>query len=444
MKKCLPTVSAVVALTLSLLPLSGLHAETLREAVIQVLETHDRILAAKADLSASDSRVHESFANSWAPRFDLLTHLGREVKGQKVPGTNTTAVSREVDLTLTQRIWDGGLATANLNVAKETRSQMKAGLDVAGQAMILDSVSAYINLRRAKQMVGYAEQSIENIRRQSEVEDARVALGKGYSTDVLQVKTQLAGAEARLVQAKGALLLAKNHIRTVYLREPDEIAALEAPKPNMEILPKTVDEAVAQTIASNPSGRQLAHMADMLDHQVTSTIKTTFIPTVNAIFSHKSKQNVSGVLEFERETFAKVEASYSFNLGLSSLETIDAARRDAEAARRRHRDLLLQISEQTRSAWDNLETARANADLLTIQADLAEKFLELAREERKLGQRTLLDVLNGETSLINARSDAASAEADVEVAYYTLIQTMGILTPDLLTIQGNLAGNHTP
>lgn len=45
-----------------------------------------------------------------------------------------------------------------------------------------------------------------------------------------------------------------------------------------------------------------------------------------------------------------------------------------------------------------------------------------------MGTRSLLDVLNGETTAINALSDAASAEADLTIAAVTLIYRMGTLT----------------
>ena len=51
-----------------------------------------------------------------------------------------------------------------------------------------------------------------------------------------------------------------------------------------------------------------------------------------------------------------------------------------------------------------------------------------------MGNRTLLDVLTGETALINANRAAASAETDVGVAAYTVLSAMGRLTAN--TIQG--------
>ncbi|MBF0358367.1 MAG: TolC family protein [Magnetococcales bacterium] len=415
-----------------LAPISTLHAETLKEAIAKVLDDHDRILAAKADLSASKTRMDETFANSWAPTLTTTTHYGHERRMSKASAANTDMESRELDFSITQRVWDWGQAFADVEVTRYQKMQMEETLDLTRQALVLDAISSYYNLDRTQKMVSFASKSADNIKRQGEVEDIRVSLGKGYSADVLQVKTQLAGAEARLVQAKGALLLAENHIKSVFLRSAEEIAKLEVTDPDYTKLPDTVEEVVQRAIESNPQVRQLGYMADMMGSTKKSLLKSTFFPTLNAVAEHKFKDKVSGVDEFEDETLVKFEITFPLNLGLSGLDTIRAAGKDTEAAKRRYGDMLLMIEEQARSAWSNLHTARANAALLNSQADLAEKFLELAREERKLDKRTLLDVLNGETALINARSDAASAEADVKIAFYTLMQTMGALNLNIL------------
>ncbi|MCS5687938.1 MAG: TolC family protein, partial [Acidimicrobiales bacterium] len=90
------------------------------------------------------------------------------------------------------------------------------------------------------------------------------------------------------------------------------------------------------------------------------------------------------------------------------------------------------VEEAARNAWDSLQTARENAEQLHNQADIAAEFLELARKERQLGNRSLLDVLAGETALINASSDAASADTDVTIVAFTLLSVMGKLSPNVV------------
>jgi len=82
---------------------------------------------------------------------------------------------------------------------------------------------------------------------------------------------------------------------------------------------------------------------------------------------------------------------------------------------------------RTRNAWQQLKTTRESAKLLKNQARIAAAFLELAREERKLDKRSLLDVLSGEVALINAKSDAVSAETDIAISVVTLLDAMGVL-----------------
>ena len=97
-------------------------------------------------------------------------------------------------------------------------------------------------------------------------------------------------------------------------------------------------------------------------------------------------------------------------------------------------DLQDQIEEQARDAWSNLQTARENAKLLRNLADIAAEFLGLARKERQLGKRSLIDVLAGETNLINSQSDAASAESDVIIASISLLSVMGQLGAEVMSV----------
>ena len=130
----------------------------------------------------------------------------------------------------------------------------------------------------------------------------------------------------------------------------------------------------------------------------------------------KFKQDVGGAAGFKREALGKVQFTFPFNLGFTAINSLRAAESDSTAASRRVSDLRDQIEEQARNAWSNLITAGQNAALLQNQANIAAEFLDLARKERQLGKRTLIDVLAGETNLINAQSDAISAQSDVIIA----------------------------
>jgi adhesin transport system outer membrane protein len=89
------------------------------------------------------------------------------------------------------------------------------------------------------------------------------------------------------------------------------------------------------------------------------------------------------------------------------------------------------VEEQIANAWQNLLISRENHTYLENQVVIVEEFLNLARKERKLGTRSLLDVLDGEINFINATSMAVAAHVETFLAAYQLYYAMGNLTLEL-------------
>ena len=89
------------------------------------------------------------------------------------------------------------------------------------------------------------------------------------------------------------------------------------------------------------------------------------------------------------------------------------------------------VREQVRNSWVQLATLRQTQELLYQQADILKNFLGLAKKERKMGTRSLLDVLNGEVNYINAQGTAIAAREDTKIAAYNLLFSMGLMNLDL-------------
>ena len=122
-----------------------------------------------------------------------------------------------------------------------------------------------------------------------------------------------------------------------------------------------------------------------------------------------------------------------FNLGFIAYDSVKAAELAESAKHNALYDTKIIVERKNRDAFQKLQTARLTAQSLQEQADIAEAFLELARVERQLGNRSLIDILSGEVSLINARSDAISAQYDAILAILSLVEVMGALSPEIFT-----------
>ena len=402
------------------------------ERYLALLERHKLVKAAEADIEAARQRI-QSTVGGWYPQLNLSSFYGKE-KQNNFATEDTLLVAREFGITITQLLWDFGVVNSQIRTAQLQLEQVQSQLIAARQDVLLRALSAHVNVRRAFEVLNYAEKSAENIKAQAELEDALVDRGAGLSTDVLQAKVTLAGAEARRVQSKGALEVALNSYRTLFDEFPKDAASLELISLPDFLLPEDVGEAVQLSFEGNPNLRASMVGARIAAETIQTTKSTEFYPTFELIGESKFKKEVGGTVGFESETLGKIQFTYPFNLGFTAVNTLRAVQADSTAAAQRVSDLQDQIEEQARNAWSNLQTARENAALLRNQANISAEFLELARKERQLGKRSLIDVLSGETNLINAQSDAVSAESDVVIASLTLLSVMGQLGAEVVSV----------
>lgn len=404
-------------------------ADELGDRLGALLSGHERIKAAQADVEAARANV-EVARGGYYPTASLTTNMGNEKIYTQNPGgtrTDTSLPQKETDLSLTQTLYDFGATDATVDGSNLTLRQAETTLELTRQAVLLAALTAELNVASAKRVLDFQIQSEESVKRQTELEDARVRRGSGFSTDVLQAKTQLAGAQAARVRAQGALEQAINRYRAVYGNAPADLSALaqiEVPEAN---LPTDVDSAVRTALEGNPQVIVAQLQADVATTQISRSEATGYRPVLTASATQKYKNDVGGTIGKKNETLAKVELTYSFNFGGVAANTLKAAKSGHAAANSRLKDARDQIEEQARNAWQNLQTAKENADFLENQANIAAEFLELARKERTLGQRSLIDVLAGETALINAQAQADRAKTDVAIAGLTLLNAMGKL-----------------
>jgi outer membrane protein len=100
--------------------------------------------------------------------------------------------------------------------------------------------------------------------------------------------------------------------------------------------------------------------------------------------------------------------------------------------------VLEQVRDQTRAnvvtAWGQLVAGKAQVQSAQSQVTASEIALNGVREEAKAGQRTTLDVLNAQQALVNARVALVTAQHDRVVASYSVLNSVGRLSPIVLNL----------
>ena len=93
-----------------------------------------------------------------------------------------------------------------------------------------------------------------------------------------------------------------------------------------------------------------------------------------------------------------------------------------------------EVQAQVVTAWSQLEAAKAAVESDTTAVNANRIALAGVREEERVGQRTLLDVLNAEQELLNAEVNLVTDQRNVVVASYAVLSTIGRLNAQELGV----------
>jgi outer membrane protein len=97
---------------------------------------------------------------------------------------------------------------------------------------------------------------------------------------------------------------------------------------------------------------------------------------------------------------------------------------------------LARVRDQARAdlvtAWGQLVAGKAQVAAAQSQVTASEIAYEGTSKEAQAGQRTVIDILNAQQTLVNARIALVTAQHDRVVASYAVLNAVGRLSPQVL------------
>jgi len=412
------TKRTIVTLSLAVITAFNLQAGDLTQQYTDLLNEHNLIKAAKQNVQAAKSKV-EVEQTGWTPDITVNADAGKDNYYRK-DSDDSHLYTNTVSVTANQLLWDFGTLNSNIDKAQFGVAKANAELDKQKQYLMLAGLEAQIDLYTANQRVNIAKQSQNNIKEQTKLESARIDAGRGYTTDLLQAKSQLAQSQAKTIEMEGALTQAQNRYKAIFGVDTN----LNSEKLTLSIdtlLPKTLNEAITSALEVQPD--LVVSKADytIAKANVKSVSKQELMPKLELVAKYMDEHNPDGLDSDKEQRNIGVQFSWKYNTGLKASKAKAVVRYSANSKNDEYANVKRQVTENTSNAWNQLQTAMKREEYLNNTASILNEFLELARKERELGKRSLLDVLTAETSLLNAKSDAIAANSDVIKAKLNLL-----------------------
>ena len=390
--------------------------------ILELLRQHDRLQGAESEVAAV-RKEFDAAKSVWRPQFDLEIKTGLE-EILNPDADDTELEFYEGNVVLQQRVFDFGRADAQIDSARRTLDGAELSARKIRQSLILEGLLALLDLDRARKVLVFARESEANIKAQTGIEEVLVERGYTPGIDVLQAKAQLARAQARRVKVTQKFRVAHNRFVSLFGQTP--VTGEPVPAFPPELVQLGLEDALTRAQKNNLDIR-LGRNAIEIARADATGLRADRFPELNLIGEYRNKHNASGILGTEEDKLIMLRLNYSLYDGSRRRNTQRAGDLRVTSAEKRLADTRRTQAEAVRNAYADLESSQDNTVFFRNQAELTYQFLQLAYKQRKLGERSLIDVLSNETNFFNARSDAVSVKISATEAAYRLLHLLGYL-----------------
>jgi outer membrane protein len=348
--------------------------------------------------------------------------------GESISDTNSDSENKTVSVN--QKVFSG---FKGLNTFKKTELEtQKANLSLkqAEQQTILDSASTYLDLIFKSKNEKFNLSNVNLFERQVESDSARLQKGEITLTDLAQSESSLAGANAKLINAKTEFLASQTNFERVTREKA----------PNFENLNEKVSLILPDTLNSSlelASLNNIDLLISKLDYEIA--IKTLNIerarlsPSASINYSKSKNKDFSSTIDDSDQEMVKATVTWPIIKGGENISSIKKSSFNKQRYQLILQDMKNKINTETSNSWSRYQSSKSVLQATKAQLKAAEIANEGITLEYDSGNtRTTLEVIQSRSLLLDARIAFAKAERDYIVSQFELAKQIGSLSIDSL------------
>lgn len=425
------TVTAVLLLTQ--MAATPARADTMEAALLRAYQTNPQLNAQRASVRAIDENVPQALSG-YRPKVAVTASGGGQLINQLTNGSNGKKIEEgpqgphAAGAALTQTLFNGNQTANKTRAAESQVLGAREGLRLLEQSVLLAAATVYMDYLRDAAILEVQRSNTQVLEETLRQTRQRYGAGLVTPTDVAQSQAQLAAGRTQELAAEATLTTTRANFRRIIGDEPDQLAP---GSPVDRYLPETLRDAVSLSLVESPSVTAAMFGIDVNFLNVKVNEGALF-PTVTLIASVQKtwQQTITQIQQFNASATAQVsvpiyQGGAEYSLIRQSKETLEQQRLNLEQVRDQARADLV-------TAWGQLLAGKAQIVSSQAQVSASEIALTGTRSEASVGQRTVLDVLNAQQALVNARIALVTAQHDRVVASYAVLSAVGRLSPRVL------------
>lgn len=435
----LPQKTLLAALLTAAVCAAPVQARPLADELQQLLAEHPMLNSGRRSLESTDLS-RDAARSAYFPRVSVSADGGQEKlstqsysAGQVMPAVPSDLTRRKASLLVEQNLYAGGRTAAAVNMADLEHTTQNNELLGTTQDVLLEGISAYVQVARYNTLITLARRNEETTQRQLGLENTRVERGGGIAVDAMQARVRLQLVKERRVFYEQGLRDAAANYEQVFGHAPD-LATMQQLDVATTGIPKTLEEALALGRMRSPQLRAAALATEKARQQI-GIEKSAYLPSLDLVATHGNERNANALAR-RTETAVLLRMNWTLFSGLETKHRVSAASAHHAAMVQREAAVRNKQDEAVRMAWNQLVNGREREELLDSAAQISSDVMGDRKRLRDAGRETVISVLDAEVEYYGVLSNRVNALNDTRLGSYRLLAAVGALTPTELGLQG--------
>jgi outer membrane protein len=394
---------------------------SLDEAVQLARRNAPATVQARNALRTNSAQVRTRYA-AFLPSLSFSSGVSRQDGSRFVPDFNQV-VSTDQPWRGSHRfnsnleIFDGGRRYFELQAARANLDAAEATEVSQSFSVALQVKQQYYGVLAAREQRAAAQKQLEQAEQQLRASTARVQAGAATRSDSLRSSIQVGNARLAILTAENSVATA-NAALSRLVGSQFTVTAVADDTSETGYISVTDEELVS--LAERGPAVQQAQSNFTAAKQSSRSAKTPYLPTLSAGlgWSYAAADTGFRFTGDQRNRNISTSLSISFPIfnGLNREQQVVAAAVAEDNAAVQLRDARLNARQQMIQQLGAFRTAEARVEIQLASVAAGEEDLRVQLERYNLGASTLLDLLNSQTTLDNARRDLIQARLDARTA----------------------------
>ena len=323
-------------------------------------------------------------------------------------------------------LYDFGSRDATLENANQLLKAASATQSATVQNVLLSAVNAFYQVHASKAILNASIETEHLYQESFKSAEAKYIAGVATPADKLQAQTSFANATLIKIKNEGILKIAYGNLASI-MGVPASMP-LEIADAKLDTIPEMIDQDIEALIEKARLQRP-----DLIASEAQLKASLAKIEAAKADSKPTLSVNLSNIYADDSKAALTNTSSIGINVsiplfgGYKPTYLIRSAEATAELNASKRDQLKLQVSLDVWTAYQNLKTANESITASNVLVLSAEESSRVALGRYKEGVGNIIDALNAQSALANAKQQKIQSVLNWNIARTTLAQSIGVL-----------------